>query len=92
MSHAEEWTQTELPLEEQEASDNGPSEHSFCWPDVAPTLTASSRGAVVLQQATSISIKTRPDGSDEAKVRSSATVAKEPPDEHAIPTLPTGDH
>ena len=63
MSHTEEWIQTELPLEDRETSDNGPGEHSFCWPDVAPTLTASSRSAVVLQLGTSVGMKTPSKGS-----------------------------
>ena len=60
MSDAEEWIQTELPLGDQEIEDKAPGEQAFCWPDVAPTLTASSRDTVVLQLMTRFSAEAGP--------------------------------
>lgn len=52
VSDEEEWFQVEIPLEDRDTQAKPPDQRVFCWPDVAPTLTASSRGFVVLQVAT----------------------------------------
>ena len=60
MSDAEEWIQTELPLEDQEIEEKAEGEQASCWPDVAPTLTASSRGTVVVQLTTRFGAEAAP--------------------------------
>ena len=50
MSDDEKSLQAEMPLGDRDTPAKRRDQGVFCYPDVAPTLTASSRGFVVLQE------------------------------------------